>query len=348
MNNLNSTSPFTTPVLFMVFNRPDTTKRVFDAIRQVKPTKLYIVADGPRADRPTDREKCEAVRKLVSQVDWSCEVKKDFRDENFGCGKGPASAITWLFQHEEEGIILEDDCLPSQPFFYFCAEMLERYRHDTRIMEIGGNNFEPFSQRRNAFSYYFSEMTYIWGWATWRRAWKMFDYEMKLYPEIARKALLKNQYDFVYQQEHYEYIFSKMYIGDNVTSRKTVWDYQWQFAIKINSGLVIVPERNLVTNLGFGKEATNTKDPIGAGNNFPMETIEFPLRHPETMMVDKSRDHWYFNYICTSRAFRIRSNIKRFIPKRIFDKALPFYKKYLRVADTRFHELPESSMTKAK
>jgi hypothetical protein len=267
-----------------------------------------------------------------------------FREENFGCGKGPATAITWFFEHESEGIIIEDDCLPSRSFFYFCSELLERYRYDTRVMEIGGNNFEKLSMRRTEHSYFFSNMTYIWGWATWRRAWDLFNYEMRHYGEIANKGYLSDQYDFNYEREHFNYIFEKMYKGDRQLSRKTVWDYQWQFAIKINSGLIIVPERNLVRNLGFGADATNTLDPTGAGHDLKLEEMDFPLKHPEFMMVEKKRDRWYFNFICTSRAFRIRSNIKNLIPKRLFQLALPFYQKFLRFNTSEFRKDNESSL----
>lgn len=336
---------FATPVLFMIFNRPDTTRQVFNAIRSIKPLKLYIVADGPRPNRPDDIEKCNEAREVVNTIDWDCDVKKIFRTANFGCGKGPYTAITWFLEQEPEGIIIEDDCLPSPGFFHFCAEMLERYRYDTRIMEIGGNNFEPPSQRRNEFSYYFSHMTYIWGWATWRRAWNLYNFEMALYPEIQRKGYLEGNYDFVYEQQHFNYIFEKMYIGDARTSRQTVWDYQWQFIITINSGLVIVPERNLVTNLGFGSDATNTLDPVGAGNNIKLEEMEFPLRHPEDIMVERRRDHWYFDFICTSRAFRIRSTIRSMIPKALFELAFPFYKKYLRPKKLDYRILPGSGLS---
>src|SRR5882762_10017668 len=142
MNSPRATAPFTTPVLFLIFNRPETTRRVMEAIRKIRPKKLYIAADGPRPDREDDVDKCREVREIASVIDWDCDVTKLFRKENLGCGKGPSSAITWFFEHETEGIILEDDCLPSPSFFSFCAELLERYRYDTRIMEIGGNNFE--------------------------------------------------------------------------------------------------------------------------------------------------------------------------------------------------------------
>jgi len=203
--------PLTTPVLFMIFNRPDTTQKVLEAIRKVKPTKLYIAADGPRPNVKADIEKCKEARAIASGVDWDCTVTKLFREENFGCGKGPSSAMTWFFEQEEEGIILEDDCVPSSSFFFFCADLLERYRYDTRVMQIGGTNFENEKVRGKEYSYFFSNMIYIWGWATWKRAWKLYDYEMGYYNEITKKKYLEGHFDFAYEVEHFNYIFEKMH-----------------------------------------------------------------------------------------------------------------------------------------
>ena len=330
MNSLRSNVPFTTPVLFLIFNRPETTRRVMEAIRKIRPAKLYIAADGPRPNRKEDVEKCKEVREIASVIDWECDVTKLFRNENLGCGKGPSSAISWFFEHETEGIILEDDCLPSPDFFPFCAELLERYRYDTRIMEIGGNNFEK--ERGNGeYSYFFSNMIYIWGWATWRRAWKLYDYEMNHYNEITDKRYLDGHYDFNYERDHFNYIFKKMHTGDDRLSRKSVWDYQWQFICKINSGLIIVPERNLVTNLGFGADATNTKDPVGIGHDLKLDEMVFPLTHPEFTLVSRQRDHWYFNEVCSSRATRIKSNLKRFIPNLVLEMVKLLFQKHMQL-----------------
>ena len=175
----------TTPVAFLIFNRPDTTARVFEAIRQAKPPKLLVVADGPRPDRPDDVEKCKAARAIIDRVDWACEVLTNYSDLNLGCGKRPATGITWVFEQVEEAIIFEDDCLPHPSFFRFCEELLNYYRHDERIMVISGNNFQ-FGRNRTDDSYYFSRYNHIWGWASWRRAWEYFDYDLKLWPKIGR------------------------------------------------------------------------------------------------------------------------------------------------------------------
>jgi hypothetical protein len=309
----------TTPVLLIIFNRPSTTQRVFEAIRRQKPKKLYIAADGPRAHKPGEDIKCEAARHVATQVDWDCEVHTLFRQENLGCGRGPATGITWFFEHETEGIILEDDCLPSDSFFTFCTELLEKYRDDSRIMEIGGNNLEPKEWREPEYSYTFSNLTYIWGWATWRRAWKHHDFLMGHYQEVSQKKYLENSYDTIYEKDFFSYVFDKMHNGDQRTNRDTIWDYQWQFACQINSGLTIVPNRNLVMNIGIGSDATHTTDPKGVGHNLQLEEMDFPLSHPEFVMVDKNRDQRNFNRMHTSAISRFKSTIKRAIPKPVMD-----------------------------
>jgi len=184
--------PLHTPVLFLVYKRPDTTRQVFEAIRQAKPPRLYVAADGPKKNVPGEAEKVKQVREIISNgVDWDCEVKTLFRDENLGCKYGPVEGINWFFKNEEEGIILEDDTLPSQSFFWFCQELLERYKDDTRIMVISGDNFQN-GITRGTCSYYFSRYNHIWGWASWRRAWKYYSVDMKLWPDVAKNQGLNN------------------------------------------------------------------------------------------------------------------------------------------------------------
>lgn len=173
------------PVLLLIFNRPDTTQRVFHEIRGASPLQLFISADGPRENKPGEFEKCQITRDIVRQVDWDCEVYTNFRDKNLGCKIAVSSAIDWFFENVEEGIILEDDCLPSFSFFRFCEELLEKYRDDERIMQIGGTNLLSEWQRSDD-SYYFSKYGAIWGWATWRRAWQYYDVNMKLWPEVKK------------------------------------------------------------------------------------------------------------------------------------------------------------------
>ena len=166
------------PILFLIFNRPETTKKVFSAIKEVQPPRLYIAADGPRSEQPDEADHCELARTIATKVDWDCEVKTLFRDQNLGIRIAVSQAIDWFFEQEPEGIILEDDCLPDQSFFWFCKELLEKYRNDTRIMHIGGTNFQ-FGKNRTNYSYYFSRYAHIWGWASWRRAWEYYDEKLK-------------------------------------------------------------------------------------------------------------------------------------------------------------------------
>ncbi|MBL6448120.1 nucleotide-diphospho-sugar transferase [Fulvivirga sp. 29W222] len=295
---------FRTPVLMVIFNRPDTTRQVFEAIRKVKPPRLYIAADGPRPHVPSDLAKCEETRKIADEVDWECEVKTLFRDTNLNCGVAPSSAFTWFFEHEEEGIILEDDCLPSQSFFWFCQELLERYRDDARVMHIGGNNFLHGWQHDHDYSYYFSRSGYIWGWATWRRSWELFDFDISLYQKLKNKGYFDGF--FLNSLERF-YRLRKFDL--TVARRGTVdwWDYQWDFARFIHSGLAVVPQKNLVRNLGFGMDATHTTN--GRSKSADMEALEItmPLKHPPFVVRDIVSDRKYFKNLIKDI---VRSKIK--------------------------------------
>jgi hypothetical protein len=284
------TSPLRTPVLLVIFNRPDTTKLVFDAIRKAKPTRLYIAADGPRPHVATDEKKCREAREIRNQVDWNCTVKTLFQERNLNCGKGPSSAFTWFFEHEEEGIILEDDCLPSQSFFWYCQELLERYRNDKRVMHIGGNNFLNGWKKDKDYSYYFSRSGHIWGWATWRRAWDAYDYSIRLYEKLKSEhyfdSFFSSPLERIYRLRKF----------DKTINEKQVdwWDYQWDFARYSNSGLAIVPNVNLVKNLGFGEDATHTQNKNSKVAHLEANDISFPLSHPPFMIQDFESDDRYF------------------------------------------------------
>lgn len=279
-----------TPVLFLIYNRPDTTQRVFDAIRQAKPSRLFVAADGPRDDRAGDAERCEQVRRIIDTVDWDCEVVTLFRERNLGCRRGVSSAIDWFFTKVEEGIILEDDCLPSRSFFGYCQELLEYYRHDTRIMQICGLNVLR-EWGRNGHSYYYSSYGPVWGWAAWRRAWKFYDMDMVLWPEIRKKRFYE---DFCQNYEEAQFrleLYDKVYASEIDT-----WDYQWGFAKMINHGLSVIASSNLITNIGFDADATHTV----SGHNNPyaaMEALELnlPLTHPRYVVRDCQADLRYLN-----------------------------------------------------
>lgn len=228
-------------------------------------------------------------------VDWDCEVRTLFRTENLNCGVGPSSAFSWFFQHETEGIILEDDCLPTESFFWFCQELLERYRDDTRIMHVGGNNFLGNWQHDSDYSYYFSRDGYIWGWATWRRAWNLYDFKIRRYQQLRRlgyfDGFFLNPLEKLYRLRKF----------DKTRSSKKVdwWDYQWDFARFTNSGLAIVPHKNLVTNLGFGDGATHTLNEASKRAAVQASEIEWPLRHPPYIIRDVASDQRYFRRLMT-------------------------------------------------
>jgi hypothetical protein len=294
MNSFSPPGPLHTAVLLIIFNRPETTKLVFEAIRKAKPSRLYIAADGPRKNVLSDRENCNAARKIVEHIDWDCKVETRFSDQNLNCGVAPSSAFTWFFQHEEEGIILEDDCLPSQSFFWFCQELLERYRHDTRVMHIGGNNFLNGWQKDSDYSYYFSRSGFIWGWATWRRAWEKFDFKITNYMKTKEKGFFQhffmNRLEKMYRLNKFEQTIAG---NGNIDW----WDYQWDFARYVNSGLSIVPNTNLVKNLGFGESATHTRSQNSKNASMEAGDIEFPLNDPPFMIRDIESDKRYFKVL---------------------------------------------------
>jgi len=275
----------TTPVLFLIFNRPDTTQRVFDEIRKAKPKELFIAADGPRENNLTDERLCHEARNIVSQVDWDCNVHTLFREKNLGCKFAISSAIDWFFSEVEEGIILEDDCVPDQSFFQFCQELLEYYQSDERIMTISGDNFQ-FGRRRTNYSYYFLVITYM-GWATWKRAWKYYDLDMKLWPEIQKDEWLFDILSDKHALKYWEKIFNETFY-----SQINTWDYQWTFACWVQSGLSITPNVNLVKNIGFGEKSTHTKEICSPFSELIINKMQFPIFHPPYVIRDAKLDNF--------------------------------------------------------
>ena len=272
-----------TPVIFIIFNRPDLTEIVFKAISQARPKKLLIIADGPRFSEEV--VKCEEARSIINKVDWDCELLTDLSDINLGCKKRVSSGLDWAFGLVEEAIILEDDCLPTLSFFNFCQTLLEYYRFDERIMHISGNNFQ-FGKSRTPYSYYFSKYAHCWGWASWRRAWKYYDKDMKTWPELKKLKIFDTIYDDPHEQRYWTDIFDRTHEGNIDT-----WDYQWTFACWIQSGLSILPNVNLVSNIGFHGDATHTKGSSRFAN-LPTKAMEFHLRHPEFVIRDAKADHF--------------------------------------------------------
>jgi len=274
----------TTPVAFIVFNRPETTARVFAAIREAQPSQLLIIADGARPDRVGEAAKCQQVRTICDRIDWECEVKRNYADGNLGCKRRVSSGLDWVFSEVEEAIILEDDCLPDPTFFPFCQEMLEKYRRDRRIMAITGGNY-LWGKTRTNYSYYFSIYSDIWGWATWRRAWQHYDVDMKLWPSIKDKDWLTDILGYNHKfKRNWHHTLDNIHQGNVDT-----WDLQWVFACFVQSGLTIAPNVNLIANIGFGEDATHTISPSHLAN-LPTEPLTFPLVHPPFIINDTKSD----------------------------------------------------------
>lgn len=298
-----------TPVLLLIFNRPETTRKVFESIRKAQPPALFVFSDGPRRGRPDDVANCAKTRDIISEVDWPCDVQRLFYEENLGCGRGPFTGISWFFDHVDEGIILEDDCVAVPAFFGFCSTLLEYYRHDSRVMEIGGINLISDLTSRDEYSYHFSDHNHTWGWATWKRAWNLFDYTIRRYPEPDVQAFLRSSFNSLIEYEYYHRIFNETFVHHETVNW---WDYQWEFSRRVNLGLSVVPRENLVVNIGSGADATHTFE-LRKWNMKP-GTVSLPLAHPPYVMVDRNRDHRYFQRAFTTLPSRMKQHISRLLP----------------------------------
>lgn len=284
------------PVLFLVFNRPTPTAKVFEAIRAVRPPRLYVAADGPRADREGEAVRCAEVRRIATQVDWPCEVRTLFRDENLGCKAAVSSAITWFFEQEAEGVILEDDCVPHPEFFSYCDTLLERYRNDERVWVVTGDNFQQGIRRGDA-SYYFSKYNHVWGWASWRRAWWHYQGDIPFWPDWRRSADWMEHAADPVERRYWTQIFDRIHRNEIDT-----WDYPWTACIWYHGGLTATPNTNLVMNIGFGPDATHTRS--GAEDHeiavAPLGTII----HPVSVVRDVDADKYTFDMAFGGRSLR--------------------------------------------
>ena len=275
-----------TPVLFLVFRRPDTTARVFDAIRRARPPRLYVAADGPR--NATDAAACAASRRAATQVDWPCELHTRFRDSNLGCRAAVSDALSWFFSREEEGIVLEDDCLPDASFFGFCEELLERYRGDGRVMSIGGNNFQD-GVRRGAGSYFATKHFHCSGWASWRRAWAEYDGELSRIGGTLAAGLAQLQDGSAAFSRYWLQIYRDCRAG-----RYSSWAYPMSLTCFARTGagretLHLAPQVNLVANIGFGEHGTHVS--ARDKNLFASASaLALPLVHPERLVRDAAAD----------------------------------------------------------
>jgi hypothetical protein len=274
-----------TPVVLLVFNRPETTRRVLRALAESKPTKLLVIGDGPRESRPEEIELCAEVRAMFNRLDWPCDVLTNFASSNLGCQERVVSGLTWAFSQVEEAIILEDDCVPDPTFFPFCQELLERYRGDSRVGMITGNNFIA-PKRVASYDYYFSRVATIWGWATWRSAWERFDRYLHDWPMVKHDGVLREIYSRDAEFVYWTNIFDSMHDRKGPSS----WAYPWFYTNLINNMLCIVPSNNLVRNIGFGGKATHTHDPRSEGADLAAKPMTFPIKHPPYMIAMKSFD----------------------------------------------------------
>lgn len=296
-------------ILFLIFNRLDTTRKVFQSIREAKPPRLYIASDGPRLAHKGEEEQVQSVRKYVlASIDWDCEIKTLYREANLGCKMAVESAITWFFDHEESGIILEDDCVPDLSFFCFCQELLAYYQNDNRVMAISGSNLQLNRKQRDKYSYYFSRYPHCWGWATWRRAWHLYDKEMQLWPEIRDnewlKDILSNRSEERYRYRTYQKIYEKKYDS---------WAYLWEFTCWVQGGLTVLPRTNLVSNIGYSSQGTHTHNTKSPFSNLATRSMEFPLLHPPFMIRDSKADS-FTRYLVCNYAPRVIRKIKGFLP----------------------------------
>jgi hypothetical protein len=286
MRGMRMSEGFDTAILILAFNRPDRLRGLLDRLRGIRPTRLYLAVDGPRAEVPSDVERVQQTRDLEAVIDWPCRVETLFQSGNLGCGRGVSTGIDWFFTHEAEGIILEDDVLPDPSFFPFCGELLERYRNDPRVFSISGSNFVPPEHISQKASYRFTHITHVWGWATWRDRWAHYEFDLtgwrKRLPIRQRwRATGSNVRDLVYWTA----------ILDQVKSgRIDTWDYQLNAAQMAVGGMSANANVNLVQNTGFHDVATHTARP--PDHLRPVEAMEFPLTHP-TPVIDAIADDWY-------------------------------------------------------
>lgn len=280
-----------TPIALFVFNRPDCTARVLTAVRAARPAQLYVVGDGPRVGRTEDQVNCAAVRRVVEQaIDWPCAVQMNFSTENLGCGRRISSGLDWVFEQAERAIVLEDDCVPDPTFFPYCAELLERYADEPRVGMISGCNFRA-SAAPPTESYFFSAYNFIWGWAAWRRSWRLFDATMTRWPELRDSRWLQTWLRSRTAAAYWHERFDAMHRGQIDT-----WDYPWTFSLWASGLVSILPSVNLVTNIGFGPGATHS--PAADGRlGIAAARMSFPLRHPATITRDFSADHFFERHV---------------------------------------------------
>jgi hypothetical protein len=297
------------PILLLIYDRPNTVKQVMSVLRVIQPRHLYVAADGARPDRPNDKANCLAARKVATDISWSCELKTLFRGENLGCRRAVSEAIDWFFDKVEEGIILEDDCVPDPSFFRYAQELLCRFREDERIMVIAAQHFHG-DAHRPPHSYFFSRYNHCWGWASWRRSWKLYDKNMSLWPALRNTDWLLGIGNGSRQfQNYWTDIFNLAHAG-----KIDSWAYRWTFSCWVQNGLSILPSKNLVANIGFGENATHTKGSSNIDLISPLEHLDFPLEHPPCLVRDTEADAWSDRHLFHINRWSTGKRFLRWIP----------------------------------
>lgn len=299
---------FSVPIAFIIFNRPEVTLRIFSEIAKIKPKKLLVIGDGQRKGVPGEDIRVQETRAIIESVDWNCEVITNYSEINMGCKRRVSTGLDWVFSQVNEAIILEDDCLPNHSFFMFSQEMLEKYRSCPEIGMIAGINFQKGVQRGDA-DYYFSKYMHIWGWATWSDRWRnCYDVDIKEWPEFSKSSEYAALTASPENGRYWSNIFNRVYRGEIDT-----WDYQWAFANWLHNRICIIPNFNLISNIGFGAGATHTKieNPL---SNLPVINITFPLKHPDCIKINLEADRFTeMNYFSEN----ILRKMVKFLQKRL-------------------------------
>lgn len=304
-------------IAYIIFNRPRHTRETFQAIRAARPARLFIIADGPRPGHPTDAERCKAVREVVADIDWPCEVQRNYADQNLGLKRRVSSGLDWVFSQVESAIILEDDCLPHPDFFPFCQELLERYKDDERVWTITGNNNQDGKKRSND-AYYFSKYGHCWGWATWRRAWAQYDGDIKFWPEWKLSQDLRDKTPDPFEQSYWIDIFDRIYL-----KKIDSWAYPWMTCLWYHGGLTATPRVNLVTNIGVGPDSTHTlaeEDQPGV----PVKPLG-SITHPAEVKQHLKADQYVFDHLLGGLYMKFPRTLLKF-PIRVKNKLVRMWK----------------------
>ena len=295
------------PVLLITFNRPELSLKVLDQIRIYRPDKLYVASDGPREHVSNEKALVFLTReKVLNGIDWDCEVKTLFREENMGCGIGPSSAISWLFEQEEYGIILEDDCVPQPEFFEYCNYLLEKYRDDQRVWIISGRNEHSDSKYFKNQDYLFSNFPSTWGWATWRRCWEKYDIEMPLLTEFLRDGGFKNV-QFLKIAGGMQNLKYKVLQRDK-SLNSHVWDYQFLFTMNLNRGLAIIPAKNLIENIGY--DGTHFSG-ITKAQKMKSESNYQIRKEPRCVLPNRNYEVFYFYQFMFAKVINVMTRLYR-------------------------------------